>query len=76
VAREASVPFVGLWLDAQESLLRDRVGRRRLDASDADEEVLGRQLARDTGVIDWRRIDASGEPKIVLEQATKIIPNA
>jgi aminoglycoside phosphotransferase family enzyme/predicted kinase len=76
VAREASVPFVGLWLDAPESLLRDRVGRRRLDVSDADEGVVGTQLARDTGVIDWRRVDASGEPKAVLAQAAKTIPSA
>jgi hypothetical protein len=69
VARESTVPFVGLWLDAPEGLLVDRTGRRRNDPSDADADVVRRQHAQGAGTIDWYRIDASREPPAVLSEA-------
>jgi predicted kinase len=59
VAASGGVPFVGLWLDAGETVLVDRVGRRRLDPSDADAAVVRAQLGEDTGRITWHRIEAS-----------------
>jgi len=44
----------------------DRVKGRRKDASDADAEVLRKQLAFDVGEIDWWRVDASGTPPHIL----------
>lgn len=76
VAANTSARFVGLWLDAPESVLLDRVARRRLDASDADAGVVGLQVARETGVIDWQRIDASGGPEATLKKVSTLVPPA
>ncbi|HEU4927405.1 MAG TPA: AAA family ATPase [Vicinamibacterales bacterium] len=59
IAEAAHVPFVGVWLEAPESVLIARVGRRHLDASDADATVIRGQLTRDPGAINWHRVDAS-----------------
>jgi aminoglycoside phosphotransferase family enzyme/predicted kinase len=58
-ARESGSPFVGLWLDAPPDLLRQRVRERPKGVSDADLDVLEAQLGRETGKIDWIRLDAS-----------------
>jgi len=58
-ARASHVPFIGLWLDAPEEQLIARTGRRIGDASDADANVIRRQLTQDIGAVRWRRIDAS-----------------
>jgi uncharacterized protein len=70
VAADASAPFVGLWLDAPESLLVARTGERRGDASDADADVVRMQRAQGPGEISWRRLDASGPAASVLATAT------
>ena len=68
-AAAAGVPFVGLWLDAPESVLLARTADRRMDASDADAAVVKSQLAQETGVIRWVRIDAAGDVEDVLTRA-------
>ncbi len=69
VAEAASIPFIGLWLDAPESLLIDRTAQRRNDASDADAGVVRMQRAQDTGDIPWCRLDASVPAASVLSSA-------
>jgi aminoglycoside phosphotransferase family enzyme/predicted kinase len=59
LARECGAPFVGLWLDAPASVLRQRVHDRPKGVSDADLNVLEAQLHRDAGKIDWIRLDSS-----------------
>jgi aminoglycoside phosphotransferase family enzyme/predicted kinase len=59
VARSAGVPFVGIWLEAPEPVLIDRVAHRHLDASDADAAVIRRQTSHSPGAITWHRIDGS-----------------
>ena len=68
-AAAASVPFVGLWLDAPEPVRLARADARRHDVSDADEAVVRQQSAKDTGEIRWRRIEACGPPEAVLALA-------
>lgn len=58
VAREAGVPCTAVWLSAKPALLRQRVASRTAGPSDADLEVLSRQLAGDTNGITWQRVDA------------------
>jgi aminoglycoside phosphotransferase family enzyme/predicted kinase len=70
VAEAASVPFIGLWLDAPESLLVDRTTQRRNDASDADASVIRLQRAQDIGDIRWCRLDTSVSAASVLSSAT------
>jgi predicted kinase len=69
VAAAAAVPFIGLWLDAPESVLIDRTARRRNDASDADANVVRMQHAQDTGDVRWHRVDASVSTTVVLSSA-------
>ena len=57
VARDAGAPFDGVWMEAPEAVLRGRLSSRVSDASDADNEVLSGQLARDLGEIAWRRVN-------------------
>lgn len=69
VARDAGAPFIGLWLDAPEPALIDRVARRRYDPSDADAAVVRMQRAQDSGTIGWHRLDASLPADAVLRNA-------
>jgi aminoglycoside phosphotransferase family enzyme/predicted kinase len=72
-ATGARVPFVGLWLEAPERVLIARSEQRRLDPSDADAEVIRRQLAQETGAITWQTIAASAAPADVLLKATRAL---
>ena len=69
VAADTSVPFVGLWLDADASTLTSRVASRERDASDATADVVRQQLEQGAGTVHWCRLDASGTPDSVLERA-------
>jgi predicted kinase len=68
-AAAASVPFIGLWLDAPAAVLIDRTEHRRNDPSDADPAVVRMQCAQGTGEIGWRRLDASLSEDSVLARA-------
>ena len=69
LADDAWIPFVGFWLDAPESMLIDRAAARLGDPSDADAAVIRDQFTRETGIIEWRRLDASVPAERVLESA-------
>lgn len=66
VAARANLPFCGLWLEAPDHLLEGRLRSRQGDASDADIDVLKRQLTASRGEMTWLHIDASGAPESVL----------
>jgi len=74
VAANASVPFVGLWLDAPAPVLIDRTQRRAGDPSDATADVVRMQLAQDSGAIGWLRIDASAPAEVVLHKTLNCLP--
>lgn len=60
-ARQAAVPFHGIWLDVSRETAAARIEQRvaeNADASDADTQVLARQLRADLGQITWRRVKA------------------
>ena len=61
VARQAGVPFTGLWLEIDPQVMAARVTERRDDASDATAAVVERQLTYDLGAIDWHRVE-TGQP--------------
>jgi hypothetical protein len=73
LAKRLNVPFDGIWLEAPPEVLRQRIGARKNDASDADLAVLEKQLGYDLGALDWHRIDASSTPDAVAEAALKAI---
>lgn len=58
-AREAGVPFVGLWIDGPPEILAKRLCERAIDASDATSDVLQSQLRSEVGRLDWYRLDGS-----------------
>jgi aminoglycoside phosphotransferase family enzyme/predicted kinase len=69
VARDAGVPFTGLWLEAPVDELTARVNARRTDASDATGDVVRRQAQQEGEVHDWERLDASDSAEEVRRRA-------
>ena len=67
--RELGVHFEGLWLKAPRDTMMLRADSRRGDASDADRDVVARQLSYNTGEIAWREVDTSGEREHNLSNA-------
>lgn len=76
VARRAGVPFAGLWLDAPESTLVERVAAREHDASDATPELVRSQVSRRIEPIGWSRIDGSGSPEQTVSRAEEVLTAA
>jgi aminoglycoside phosphotransferase family enzyme/predicted kinase len=58
LAKDTGLAFEGVWLDVPAAVMRQRLAARTGDASDADVEVLERQLTRDPGEIGWKRASA------------------
>ncbi len=73
LAGNAGVPFCGLWLEAPQEVMIERVESRKNNASDADAKVLRRQLAYDPGTMDWSRIDSSGSRKETLANGLRAL---
>jgi predicted kinase len=76
LARQAGVPFIGIWLEAAPAVLAARIAARRNDASDADAGILAMQLEMDVGVVDWHRIDAAAGAAASLAAARAVIEPA
>ncbi len=73
LATHLHVPFSGLWLTAPDALLKDRIVRRRGDASDATPDVLERQLSWGPSSHGWTVIDASGPATAALTAAEGVM---
>ncbi|MGF1628719.1 MAG: AAA family ATPase [Kiloniellaceae bacterium] len=73
VARQADVPFTGLWLETDPQVMTARVIERRGDASDATAAIVERQLTYDLGVIDWHRVEASRPVGDLAVQARRLL---
>lgn len=69
IAARVEAQFGGLWLDAPEAVLKDRVTRRTGDASDATVDVVDRQLGYDLGDVTWPRVEADGTVEATAAQA-------
>lgn len=69
LAARLGVRMTGLWLEADEDILVNRVTRRRSDASDADADVVRKQIADAGAVPDWVHVDAGGEPDATQQRA-------
>jgi uncharacterized protein len=73
VARETSVPFLGIWLQVPAPLLLKRLRERPPDASDATADVLELQVRTVEVAGDWHQVDASGPLDTVQERVQTII---
>jgi uncharacterized protein len=60
LAADFDIPFIGLWLTADENQLSSRVAMRKGDASDATPVIVHEQIKRGSGINDWYPVDASG----------------
>jgi predicted kinase len=73
VARDAGVPFIGLWIDGPPEMLARRLRERAVDASDATPDVLELQLRADPGWIGWHRLDGSLDAERVRRAAESVL---
>ncbi|PWE33413.1 kinase [Maritimibacter sp. 55A14] len=73
LARRAGVAMTGLWLQADEDILVARVTERRGDASDADAEVVRKQLATRAAAPDWVHLETGGALSATLDAARAAI---
>ncbi|MDW6020298.1 AAA family ATPase [Mesorhizobium sp. BAC0120] len=72
VASEAGVPFTGVWLHAEPTVLWQRVSERRHSASDATVDILSRQLQRVATDIAWERLDAATPPSELVRRIREL----
>lgn len=73
VAEDSAALFAGLWLEANEEHLVERVSARKGDASDATAKVVRQQLERLVGPVSWHRISADGALEETMERSLKAL---
>ena len=73
VAHGANVRFDGLWLEAPQAVLEQRISARVGDASDATAGIVKFQLGRITRPRTWSAISAVGAALDSLEQAQRAL---
>lgn len=74
VAKDCGRRFHGLWLEAPEAVLEQRLAERRGDVSDADSAVLQQQHTYDIGSLDWSRVASGGGLPAVVRAARAALP--
>lgn len=72
-ATRADVPFQGVWLVADPSVLLERVQARRNDPSDATQDVVKAQLERPVGTMDWSTVPTSDGPAATAENVRAML---
>jgi predicted kinase len=76
VAREAGVPFTGIFLTAELALRLQRISRRSGDASDATVAVAEAQEEYDLGRVAWTMVDACGTLEATAELCMALLPRS
>lgn len=75
-AEKNGVNFVGIWLEAPEHVLLERVEQRSRednDASDAGVDIVKRQIERQQKVTDWPKVDAGQSVTEVAKQVVDLM---
>lgn len=70
-ATQARAGFAGFWLQAPPATLMARVKARVNDPSDADEDVVQRQLARSPVASSWQSVDAGGTAQATAQHVLR-----
>jgi hypothetical protein len=73
IARRVEAGFTGLWLTAPADILKERVGQRAGDASDATTEVVDIQLGYEIGEMSWAEVDAGAGKEETADRARKAL---
>lgn len=76
IAAAGGVAFHGIWLDAPERVLVERVRARRGDPSDATPAVVAQQLARGGAATDWAVISADADAASVAAAVKAVLAGA
>lgn len=71
VAQRLAVPFYGYWLDMDGECLKARILSRCQGDSDATVDVLEKQMARDTGPMEWTKLNAASSSQNLAAQVLK-----
>ncbi len=72
MAKNAGVPFLGLWVDAPEAIRMARADARTGNASDADSAIAKAQSSYDLGPLTWTIVDSSGRKEDTLAAALAV----
>ena len=73
IATDVGCAFTGIWLDADAALRVARVGKRGLDASDANATVALKQNTLQLGEMTWQQVDAGqAVPDLVAQICTNL----
>ncbi|WP_102960333.1 AAA family ATPase [Mangrovicella endophytica] len=67
------VRFLGVWLETDPDVLRQRVRGRKGGPSDATLDVLSRQLAGTLTELTWHRIDAGRDLQAVVDEVGNLV---
>lgn len=76
VASALGVPFIGVWLKGEHSMLIFRITGRKNSVSDATVDVLALQETKDIGAIHWQHIDANLSVDAIVELVIQEIDTA
>jgi len=71
-AGDRGIPFLGVWLEADPTVLWKRVKGRKGGPSDATVDILSRQLQRHVNQISWHRLDAARKPEDIITDILKL----
>ncbi len=73
LAHAVEARFVGIWLQADLSVLFVRVKKRVGDASDAGVEVVKSQMENETETVAWPMVDATLAPEAIMAAVLRMI---
>ena len=76
-AENCHVPFIGLWLDAPEQILLQRVEKRsqqNTDASDANVAVVKKQIQAQESITDWPKINSDRSVEDIVQDVIEMMP--
>ncbi|MFT5182531.1 MAG: putative kinase, partial [Alphaproteobacteria bacterium] len=73
LAQRHDAIFAAVWLDAPRERLFERITARQNDPSDADAEIVRRQLATGFGDIDWPRVDSDQPLDRVVDAVSRVV---
>jgi uncharacterized protein len=73
IALRMNARFSGLWLEADEQVLKRRLEARGADASDADAAIIEKQLKTIEPPDSWTRIEASGDKESTMAAIAHVL---
>lgn len=74
IARDIQIPFTGIWINVDRTIMAQRIEGRHRDASDATVDVLDQQILRNNKKRDtWHQLDGSGTMQQSLNDTLRLL---